>query len=544
MKKILGSTLGNCVHVAGMMNFFNLAEDAGYETEFIGIGASIGELIGKVVESDPDYVAVSFRLTPESLRPVLEELKNALEEADPMVKEKHWIFGGTMANALIAEEYDIFQKIFNSSEDIDDTLAYLRGSKEGKEESYPRNLVDRIESKYPYPILRHHLGLSTIEETVDAIEEIAEAKVLDVISVALDQNAQEFFFDQENMDTELDGAGGVPIRTEDGFRRLFDGAQRGNYPLLRSYSGTKNMIPLADVLDRTIENAWCAVPVFWYSELDGRSKRKLEDAIGENQELMKWHAERDIPVESNDPHHWGLRDSHDAISVADAYIVAYNAKQMGVKSYISQFMFNVPANMSPVKDLAKMLAMIELMEELEDDNFKIYRQARAGLASFPTDIDQAKGQLAASAALALNIKPHIYHVVAYSEAQYAAGAKEVIESCKIVRGVIRNHFLGTVEISEDPEVLKRKEELVKEARLILEAIKSVAGDSENPLSDPKVLARAVELGILDAPHLKGNSIAKGELKTRMVDGALYAYDSKEKRIISEKERLERILGKL
>lgn len=544
MKKILGSTLGNCVHVAGMMNFFNLAEDSGYETEFIGIGASTDELIGKILETDPEYVAVSFRLTPDSLVSLLDDLENALEEADPIVKEKQWIFGGTMANALIAEKYDMFDKVFNSDENIDDTLAYLRGSKSGKEETYARNLVDRVEAKYPYPVIRHHLGLSTIEDTVDAIEKIAEAKVLDVISVAPDQNAQEFFFDQENMDKALDGAGGAPLRTEDDFRKLFDAAQRGNYPLLRSYSGTKNTLPFADVLHRTIENAWCAVPVFWYSELDGRSKRKLEEAIRENQELMKWHGERDIPVESNDPHHWGLRDSHDAISVADAYIVAYNAKQMGVKSYISQFMFNVPANISPVMDLAKMLAMIELMEELEDDNFKIYRQARAGLSSFPTDIDQAKGQLAASAALALNIEPHIYHVVAYSEAQYAAGPKEVIESCKIVRGVIRNHFLGTVKISEDEEVIKRKDELVVEARLILEAIETIGKTSDSPLSDPRVLSKAVELGILDAPHLKGNTIGKGELKTRMVDGALYAYDLEEKRVIPEKERLEKILASL
>ena len=55
---------------------------------------------------------------------------------------------------------------------------------------------------------------------------------------------------------------------------------------------------------------------------------------------------------------------------------------MGVKDYIAQYMFNVPASISPEMDLGKMLAKIELVESLIDENFKVYRQARAGLARF------------------------------------------------------------------------------------------------------------------------------------------------------------------
>src|SRR5690606_32702759 len=165
---------------------------------------------------------------------------------------------------------------------------------------------------------------------------IAESKVLDVISIAPDQNAQEYFFRQEMMDNRLDGAGGVPVRTEEEFARLYEAAQRGNYPLLRCYSGTQDILKFADLLQRTIKNAWCAVHLFWYSELDKRGPRKLKDAITENQQVMKWHGERNIPVEVNDPHHWSLRDAHDAIGVAAAYLAAYNAKKMGVKDYVAQ----------------------------------------------------------------------------------------------------------------------------------------------------------------------------------------------------------------
>lgn len=539
MKKIITGTLGNCVHVAGIMNFLNLAEKENYIGEFIGIGKSIDEIIEKIKETKPDIVALSYRLTPEILHKILEELKGKIE--DNKIENITFIFGGTEPTVEVAKSWDIFQKTFDGSEDIDEVIAYLKGVDHSLEENYPRDLISRIKSKYPYPILRHHLGLTTIEDTVKAIEKVAEAKVIDVISVAPDQNAQEYFFDQENMDKRLDGAGGVPLRNKDDFRKLYKASEMGNYPLLRSYSGTKNIIPFAEVLHETIDNAWCAVPLFWYSELDKRGPRTLIEAIKENQETMKWHGERNIPVEVNDSHHWSLRDAHDAIGVATAYLAAYNAKKMGVKDYIAQYMFNVPASISPEMDLGKMLAKIELVESLIDDNFNVYRQARAGLTSFPTNLYQAKGQLAASAYLAMAIKPHIYHVVGYSEAHHAAGAEEIIESANIVRGVLKNEFLGSIDLAKDKTVIKRKNELIEEAKVIIEAIKSINPDVEDPLSNPQTLVKAVELGILDAPHLVGTNIAKGQLKTRMVSGGLYAYDENQGKIITEQERIDTLM---
>ncbi len=542
MKKIIAGTLGNCVHVAGIMNYLNLAQNEKYETEFIGIGKSVDELVQLIKEKEPDIVALSYRLTPEPLNKILEELKEKIEKYN--LQKPTYIFGGTEPTALVAQKWGIFEKVFDGSEDIDEVIAYLKGKDYSLEESYPKDLISRINSKYPYPILRHHLGLPTIEETVEAIEKVAEAKVIDVISIAPDQNAQEFFFDQENMDERLNGAGGVPLRTEDDFRKLYEAAQRGNYPLLRCYSGTKNIIRFAEVLKRTIDNAWCAVPLFWYSELDKRGPRPLLEAIKENQQVMKWHGDRNIPVEVNDPHHWSLRDAHDAIGVAAAYLAAYNAKKMGVKDYVAQYMFNVPASISPEMDLGKMLAKVELVESLVDENFRVYRQARAGLASFPTNLYQAKGQLASSAYLAMAIKPHIYHVVGYCEAHHAARAEDIIESAMIVRGVIKNEFLGSVNMAKDKNVQERKNELIKEAKIILEAIKSLNPKAEDPLADPETLTEAVRVGILDAPHLIGSKIARGQLKTRMVSGGLYAYDEKNGRILREEERINSLLKEI
>lgn len=536
MKKIIAGTLGNCVHVAGIMNYLSLADKENYATEFIGIGKSVDEILTLINEKKPNIVALSYRLTPEPLHKILRELKDKINKKE--IREITWLFGGTEPTAIVAKEYEIFDKIFDGSEDIDEVIAYLKGKNYSEEESYPRELIARIKSKYPYPILRHHLGLPTIEETIEAIEKVAESKVIDIISIAPDQNAQEFFFDKENMDERLNGAGGVPLRSKEDFRKLYDAAQRGNFPLLRSYSGTKNIIPFAEVLNESIDNAWCAVPLFWYSELDGRGPRKLIDAITENQQVMKWHGERNIPVEVNDPHHWSLRDAHDAIGVAVAYIAAYNAKKMGVKDYIAQYMFNVPSSISPEMDLGKMLAKIELVESLVDDDFSVYRQARAGLASFPTNLYQAKGQLAASAYLAMSIKPHIYHVVGFCEAHHAARADDIIESAMIVRGILKNEFLGSVDMTKDKNVMTRKNTLMEEAKIIIDSIKSLNPNVEDPLTDPNTLTEAVRIGILDAPHLQGSKIAKGGLKTRMVSGGLYAYDEKQGKIITEKERID------
>ncbi len=538
MKKVIAASIGNCVHVAGIMNFLSLAEREGYGTQFVGAAISIDELLKAVKEERPDYVGVSYRLTPEPLKQVLTELKGKATLLG--LKDIKWIFGGTEPTAKVAEESGIFSMTFDGTEDLDEVIGFLKGVSYARSDDYPQDLISRIWSKYPYPVLRHHIGLPSIKETIDAIEKIADSRVLDVISIAPDQNAQEHFFEQDKMDHRLDGAGGVPLRSREDFEAVYAASRRGNYPILRCYSGTKNLIPFAKMLNETIKNAWCAVPLYWYSVLDRRGPRAVNDAIGENQQVMKWHGERSIPVEVNESHHWSLRDAHDTIGVVSAYLAAYNAKKMGVKDYIAQYMFNVPPSISPAMDLAKMLAKIELIEGLQDEDFNVYRQARAGIASLPVDLFQAKGQLSASAYLSMAIRPHIYHVVGYCEAHHAATADDVIESCKIVRGVVRNIMLGAVDITKDAKVQERKNELIEEASITLEAIRSLSPNVDDPLTDPATLALAVELGILDAPHLKGNPAAQGNLVTQLVDGALYAYDMKERRIINEKERIDRI----
>jgi methylmalonyl-CoA mutase cobalamin-binding subunit len=545
-RKILAGSLGECVHVAGVIHFLRLAEQHGYVTEFTGPATSIAEFVAAAQEVDPDILAVSYRLTPENAAMLLREFKDACQEAG--LADKHFVFGGTPPVAAEARKIGLFEAVFSGEEPQEAVIAYLRGTpwEAMDEASYPDRVIDRIAWKAPYPVVRHHFGIpaDTIDPTVAGIRQIAGAAVLDVISLGPDQDAQESFFHPLRQDPRRKGAGGVPFRTDEDLVRLHEAARCGNYPLMRSYSGTADLLRYAETLHRCIHNAWCATSLFWFNVMDGRGPLSLRESIRDHMALMRWHAQRDIAVEGNEPYHWGLRDGHDAVICAVSYIYAHVAKAMGVHDYISTYMFETPPHLTNRMDLAKALAQIELAESQMDDGFRIVRQTRTGLMSYPVDPDQARAQLAASIYLQMALRPAIVHVVGYTEAHHAASAEEVIASCRMARQVITNCVHGMPDMTADPVVQQRRRELVAEAMVIVEAVKQLGGGHvADPLIDVEVLARAVELGILDAPHLRGNPYACGRVQTRIIDGAGWAVDA-QGRPMGEEERMRRISTRL
>ena len=541
MPKVIAGSLGNCVHIAGVVNFLALAERAGYDTEFLGAAVPVEDFVEAVRTHDPDLVGVSYRLTPEVADRLLPDLKQRLEEAG--LADRRFVFAGTPPVCAAAEKLGWFERCFTGLESPEETWSYLRGEKvSGEPDDFGTTQLARLEKKKPYPLLRHHFGLPSLEETIAGVRQIAEARVADVISIGPDQNAQESFFRPEEMDPTLDGAGGVPIRTRGDLERIYQASRAGNYPLLRIYSGTRDLIRWAELATETLHNAWGAIPLCWYNLLDGRSKRTPEESIAENQAAMRWYGERGIPVEVNEAHHWSMRDSHDALAVVMAYLAAYNARAMGVRHYIAQYMFNSPPTTYGSMDLAKMLAKMEMIEGLHGDDFISMRQVRAGLLHFSPDPQMAKGQLSASTVLALGLRPHIIHVVAFCEGDHAATAADVIESCEIVRGVLRNCLFGMPDPTADPAVQDRKNRLLAEAKVLIAALRALGEGEEDPLTRPAVLAEAIKLGVLDAPHLKGNPYAAGLLETRTVEGAIEPVDPKTKKVLGERERLRALPG--
>ncbi len=256
---------------------------------------------------------------------------------------------------------------------------------------------------------------------------------------------------------------------------------------------------------------------------------------------MRWHAERGVPVEMNESHHWSLRDAPDVVAVVAAYLAAYNARAAGVRDYVQQLMFNNPPSTSPIMDLGKMLAKLELVESLQNERFRVWRETRGGLTSYPPDPSVARGHLAATVTLQMQLKPHIVHIVGHTEAHHATTADELIEACRIADGAISQCLLGSPDMTGDARVRRRKAQLLDEAAVLLDAIAQLGSDG-NPYTDADVLARAVEIGLLDAPHLRGNAAACGKIVTRMVGGACLAVEPGSGKPIPETERVARALG--
>ncbi|HEY7152454.1 MAG TPA: hypothetical protein VH575_00705 [Gemmataceae bacterium] len=539
---IVGAAIGDCVHVAGVVNFLNLAEQLGYKTVCLGPAIAVDDLLDKVAALDPAVVAVGYRLTPENCRNLLSELSD--KAAARGQTGRRWLFGGTEPCVAVARDVGLFQMTFASGVTKPAVVAYLRGEQDQTAAGTPppQTLVERIRWKAPYPLLRHHFGRPTVAETVAGVVDIARAECLDVISLGTDQNAQEHFFRPEEMDPGAHGAGGVPVRTEQDLETIRAHGRLGNHPIMRCYSGTRDTMKWAPMLVRTIDNAWCAIPLFWYTRLDGRSPRPLREAIPETQALMRWHAERGVPVEMNESHHWSLRDAPDVVAVVAAYLAAYNARAAGVRDYVQQLMFNNPPCTSPIMDLGKMLAKLELVESLQNGRFRVWRETRGGLTSYPPDPSVARGHLAATVALQMQLKPHIVHIVGHTEAHHATTADELIEAGRIADGAISQCLLGSPDMTSDVRVQRRKDQLLDEAAVLLDAIAQLGSDSD-PYTDADVLARAVEIGLLDAPHLRGNAAACGKIVTRMVGGACLAVEPDSGEPIAETERVARVLGR-
>ena len=96
---------------------------------------------------------------------------------------------------------------------------------------------------------------------------------------------------------------------------------------------------------------------------------------------------------------------------------------------------------------------------------------------------------------------------------------------------------------KDPAVIARRDEIVSEVKILLETIRNLHKNGNiDPFTDPETLAESVSQGIMDAPHLKNNPFARGEIRTRIINGACEAVDENNKKI-TETERLKKFLYK-
>ena len=538
-KKMIVASIGNCVHAAGIYNFSVLAKKEGYIVEYMGSAIPVKQLVGGIAEFEPDIVAISYRLSEEGAFYLLKELEGIILENG--LGDITFIFGGTVETAKAARKFSYIKKVFDGSEEESESIIYLKNMDRADlvDVMPPQSLRERIAWKRPYPIIRHHIGLETLDETFENIKILADSKLLDVISLAPDQNCQEYYFHQAEMPKGEDGAGGVPIRNEEHLKRMYEATRRGNYPMMRCYSGTRDVYAFSKILKETVNNAWAAIPLTWYSQLDRRSDRDLLAAIRENMESIRYNAELGVPVEMNESHQWALRYCSDIIEVAISYITAKVAKNLGVRDMVMQYMLANPPSISPKMDLAKMQAKIDLMGELEDENFSIIRMVRTGLLAYPADMDKAKGLIASTMFYGTFLKPDIVHVVSYSEAVKRATSVEILESIKIVNKSMEIANRGLLDnLHEDREFKERLEYIKKEVRYLLSEISKLK-PVEDPLVDAEVIYLAIREGLLDAPGLKGFSVAQGNFRTEINEGYHVTVDE-DGTILDEENRIRRV----
>jgi hypothetical protein len=187
---------------------------------------------------------------------------------------------------------------------------------------------------------------------------------------------------------------------------------------------------------------------------------------------------------------------------------------------------------------------------LEDANFKISLQTRAGLDYFSPDLDKAKVQLAAVTALMDDIEPdnenspQIIHVVSYSEAVRLATPDVINESIQITLSALSEyrklrHQGKIANINYDIDLHLREEDMYEEAK---EAILFLEKYIPN-LYSAKGLYKVFAKGFFPVPYLYEQknkySMAIGYV-TAIKNGGIRVVDEKGK-IIRTIERYKTIL---
>lgn len=399
-------------------------------------------------------------------------------------------------------------------------------------------LVERLDNNYVggfRPLIRAHSGPFSAEltrkqclkEYNEWCRELANSGYLDILSIGSSQLSQSNF--GENWGDKING-GGVPVNSELEYMNIWESAKP---MLVRTYSGTKNVQKMAEMYERTINIAWHALSLWWFNELDGRGPNPLYTNLKEHIDAFRYIASVGKPIEPNVPHHFAFRGCDDVTYIISEYLAAKMAKKCGVKLFILQNMLNTPRSTWGVQDLAKSRVMIKLVNELQDENFRIILQTRAGLDYFKPDLEAAKVQLAAVTALMDDIdpqniySPEIIHVVSYSEALFLATPDILNDSIKITRTALdqyrrlKKHGMTPNVMTDD--ILTRMEFLEKDARQIIRAME----ENIPNLYSPEGLYLAFVAGFLPVPELWSNSdefIHAKCWQTKMTNGGVTLVD--------------------
>lgn len=379
-----------------------------------------------------------------------------------------------------------------------------------RRDTVEKRLQHALERRPFYPLIRAHCGPydakrpreESVREFIAWARQLASTGYLDILSIGTSQLTQSNF--GEDWGSRPNG-GGVPINSPEEYRAVWENSRP---LLLRTYAGTQRIPELAAIHEETLNICWHALSLWWFNQLDGRGPYDLYTNLTQHVEALKYIAKTGKPFEGNVSHHFAFRGADDVTYIVSAYLAAKLGKTLGIKTYILQNMLNTPRMTWGIQDLAKSRAMLTLLRELEDPNFRVILQPRAGLDYFRPDLHEAKVQLAAVTALMDDIEPldetspPIIHVVSYSEAVHLATPEVIDESIQITLYSLEKYRKlrrsGAIEdMSVNADVASRQDVLLRSARVIIANLEKHIPN----LYTPEGLYLAFAAGFLPTPFL-------------------------------------------
>lgn len=558
-------------HTMGINSAVELLRDCGYDVIVAddAVGKAISEytselrrkvVLNWIISNNIERLGISYRLDQDDavnmIGYLVEELKKKRLFKFQGGQIETIFFGGLPKTCeIIQKEFKGLVKTFVGGESVKETLTKMGVS----EERFPRdiyegskyddllmefgkkiidsqeylNYIPSDRSNYPEygtmddsvtkridsslnihfsPLMRAHVGpYSSSATRVESVNEflvwaktLAKTKYLDILSIGSSQLTQSNF--GEDWEGQTNG-GGVPVNSPEEYRMIWEASR----PLLvRTYAGTKNIPELALMHEQTLNISWHALSLWWFNKLDERGPYDVYTNLKQHIETIKFIAKTGKPFEANVSHHFAFRGADDVTYIVSAYLAAKLAKKLGIKTFVLQNMLNTPRFTWGIQDLAKSRAMIKLVRNLEDSNFRVILQPRAGLDYFKTDLYEARIQLAAVTALMDDIDPYneaspsIIHVVSYSEASHLATPEIINESIQITQYSLQKYRemrkQGEIEdMGKNIEVTERSTELYHSAIKLITAIEHNIDDPYSSEGFYKIFAA----GFLPVPYLWG-----------------------------------------
>ena len=347
-------------------------------------------------------------------------------------------------------------------------------------------------------------------------ERLAKGGLLDILSIG---------------SPSVDGPD-LPAVSPDDFERIW----KASRPMLvRIGPSAGRVLEMARRLEGSLDSAWHGLSFWWTGRPGASGSGAVLANLREQFQALEYLAATGRPFEPDVASHFASRGADDVSCVVAAYLASRAAKNAGVQRLVLQVVLKLPRYTWGTKDLAKARALLHLVRELEDGDFRVYMQTQVGPDYLSPDEALAKAQLAAATAMMADIDPgdsrcpEVIKVAALSGATSPPGPELIEVALRLTRCALEEHRRLKREClapdpANSPAVLLRTSEILSEARMTIAAIHSCIAE---PYS-PEGFLEALSLGFFALPALldpRDEFLPARKWRTGMRDGAIVILDA-------------------